>query len=97
LALIKLKDCNMDDSSVIEAIGVVEECLPRAMFRVALEEINGVPLAEGDSHSVMATISGKMRKFRVRIIPGDRVRVEITPYDLTKGRIVFREKDGKMS
>ncbi len=87
----------MSDQGVIEAIGVVEECLPGAMFRIVLEEINGVSLEGKDSHYVMATISGKMRKFRVRIIPGDKVRVEITPYDLEKGRIVFREKDGKIS
>lgn len=81
---------------MIEAIGVVEECLPGASFKVLLQEINEVPLEKEVTHYVMATISGKMRKFRVRIIPGDKVRVEISPYDLTKGRIVFREKDGKM-
>ena len=86
----------MADKGVIEAIGVVEECLPGASFKVLLQEINDVLLEGGDRHYVMATISGKMRKFRVRIIPGDKVRVEISPYDLTKGRIVFREKDGKM-
>lgn len=86
----------MADQGVIEAIGVVEECLPGAVFRVSLEEMNGVKLETEEGHHVMATISGKMRKFRVRIIPGDKVRVEISPYDLTKGRIVFREKDGKM-
>lgn len=86
----------MADQGVIEAIGVVEECLPGAVFRVSLEEMNGVKLETEEGHYVMATISGKMRKFRVRIIPGDKVRVEISPYDLTKGRIVFREKDGKM-
>lgn len=86
----------MIDKEVIEAIGVVEECLPGAMFRILLTEMNGILLDEGIKHYVMATISGKMRKFRVRIIPGDKVRVEITPYDLTKGRVVFREKDGKM-
>jgi len=87
----------MADQGVIEAIRVVEECLPGASFKVLLQEINDVLLpSDGNKHYVMATISGKMRKFRVRIIPGDKVRVEISPYDLTKGRIVFREKDGKM-
>ncbi len=86
----------MADQGVIEAIGVVEECLPGAMFKVLLSEMNGVVLENGVQHYVMAAISGKMRKFRVRIIPGDKVRVEISPYDLQKGRIVFREKDGKM-
>ncbi len=86
----------MADQGVIEAIGVVEECLPGASFKVLLQEINDVSLGEDSKHYVMATISGKMRKFRVRIIPGDKVRVEISPYDLSRGRIVFREKDGKM-
>ena len=86
----------MADQGVIEAIGIVEECLPGATFKVVLTELNTVPLDGDEKHYVMATISGKMRKFRVRIIPGDRVRVEISPYDLTKGRIVFREKDGRM-
>lgn len=84
----------MSDQAVIEAVGTVEECLPGTMFRVLLdEEVFGV-----QGHIVHAKISGKMRKFRVRILPGDRVRVEISPYDLTKGRITFREKsDGRVS
>ena len=78
----------MSDQSVIEAVGVVEECLPGTNFRVLVdEEVFGVA-----GHIVHAKISGKMRKFRVRILPGDRVRLEISPYDLTRGRIVFREK-----
>lgn len=75
-------------SDVIEAVGVVTECLPNAMFKVLLDED-----AFGKDYTVHASISGKMRKFRVRIIPGDRVRLELSPYDLTKGRIVYREKD----
>ena len=62
--------------------GVVEEALPNAMFRVELE--NG--------HEVLAHISGKMRKFYIRILPGDRVKVELSPYDLTRGRITYRMK-----
>ena len=61
----------------IEVDGVVQEALPNAMFRVELE--NG--------HEVLAHISGKMRKFYIRILPGDRVKVELSPYDLTRGRI----------
>ncbi len=66
----------------IEVEATVEETLPNAMFRVKLD--NG--------HVVLAHISGKMRKHFIRILPGDRVRVELSPYDLTRGRIVFRQK-----
>ena len=67
---------------VIESVGVVVEPLPNAMFKVELE--NG--------HQILAHISGKMRMHYIRILPGDRVQVEISPYDLTKGRIVYRSK-----
>lgn len=60
--------------------GVVEELLPSASFRVVLD--NG--------HRILAHLSGKMRMYRIRLVPGDRVRVEISPYDLSKGRIVYR-------
>ncbi|MFO8032849.1 MAG: translation initiation factor IF-1 [Desulfohalobiaceae bacterium] len=66
----------------IEVMGVVVEALPNAMFRVELE--NG--------HEVLGHISGKMRKHYIRILPGDKVKVELSPYDLTRGRIVFRYK-----
>jgi len=66
----------------IEVEGEVVEPLPNAMFRVKLD--NG--------HIVLAHISGKMRKFYIRILPGDRVTVELSPYDLTRGRITYREK-----
>ena len=62
--------------------GEVAEVLPNAMFRVKLP--NG--------HVVLAHVSGKMRMYFIRIVPGDKVTVEISPYDLTKGRIVYREK-----
>jgi len=62
--------------------GVVSDVLPSAMFRVGLE--NG--------HEVLATTAGKMRRFRVRVLAGDRVTVEVSPYDLTRGRITFRHK-----
>jgi len=62
--------------------GVVSELLPNAMFRVKLD--NG--------HIILAHTSGKMRKNRIRVLEGDRVTVEMTPYDLTKGRITFRHK-----
>ena len=66
----------------IEVEGVVSEILPSAMFRVSLS--NG--------HELLATTAGKMRRFRIRIIAGDRVTVEMSPYDLTRGRITFRHK-----
>ncbi len=72
---------------VIEAYGIAKESLPNATFRVQLE--NG--------HEIMARISGKMRQHAIKILAGDRVKVELTPYDLTKGRIVFREKVGEAS
>lgn len=68
-------------NDVIEVSGVVEELLPGAKFRVILDQ--------GD-RAVTAHLSGKMRKFRIRILPGDKVKVELSPYDLTKGRITYR-------
>ena len=67
---------------VIEIEGTILESMPNAMFRVKLE--NG--------HEILAHISGKIRKNFIRILPGDKVKVEMTPYDLTKGRITFRLK-----
>lgn len=64
----------------IEAAGVVEELLPATTFKVKLES----------GHVILAHLSGKMRMHRIRLLPGDRVKVEMTPYDLTKGRIVYR-------
>ncbi|MBR1425637.1 translation initiation factor IF-1 [bacterium] len=67
---------------VIEFEGTIIESMPNAMFKVKLE----------NDHEILAHISGKIRKNFIRILPGDRVRVEMTPYDLTKGRITFRLK-----
>ena len=72
----------MSSKDQIQAEGVVIESLPNAMFRVELE----------NKHVIIATISGKIRKNYIRIMNGDRVTVELTPYDLTKGRIVIRHK-----
>ena len=66
----------------IQLFGTVTDVLPSAMFRVDLE--NG--------HKLLATTAGKMRRFRIRILAGDRVTVEMSPYDLTRGRITFRHK-----
>src|SRR5579859_842228 len=75
----------MAKDDVIEMDGKVTETLPNTMFRVQLE--NG--------HVVIAHISGKMRKNYIRILKGDKVTVQLTPYDLTKGRISFRSRDNK--
>ncbi len=72
----------MPKEDAIEVEAVVSETLPNAMFRAELE--NG--------HQVLAHISGKMRKHFIRILPGDRVLVELSPYDLSRGRIVYRLK-----
>jgi translation initiation factor IF-1 len=72
----------MAKQAAIEQDGTILEALPNAIFRVELE--NG--------HVIIAHISGKMRKFYIRILPGDKVKVEMSPYDLTKGRITFRYK-----
>lgn len=72
----------MAKEELIEFEGEVAEVLPNAMFRVVLE--NG--------HEVLAHTSGRMRKNRIRVLAGDKVTVEMTPYDLTKGRIKFRHK-----
>jgi translation initiation factor IF-1 len=72
----------MSKEDLIEFSGIVTEILPNAMFRVQLD----------NSHIILAHTSGKMRKNRIRVLAGDRVNVEMTPYDLTKGRITFRYK-----
>jgi translation initiation factor IF-1 len=72
----------MSKEDAIEVVGTVKETLPNAMFRVELE----------NKHVVLAHISGKMRKNFIRILPGDRILLELSPYDLTRGRIVYRYK-----
>ncbi len=67
---------------VIEIEGTVVEPLPNAMFRVKLD----------NEHEVLAHVSGKMRMYYIKILPGDRVRMELTPYDLSRGRITYRYK-----
>ena len=73
----------MAKEEAIEVMAIVLETLPNAMFRVELEE---------SQHQVLAHISGKMRKHFIRILPGDRVLVELSPYDLNRGRITYRYK-----
>ena len=72
----------MAKEELLELSGTVTEILPDAMFRVKLE----------NDHEILAHTSGKMRKNRIRVLTGDKVSVEMTPYDLTKGRITFRFK-----
>ena len=74
----------MAKTDTIEVEGTVTSALPNAMFRVQIE-------AGQEKQDVLATISGKMRKYYIRILPGDRVLVELSPYDLTRGRIVYRK------
>ena len=75
----------MAKEETIEMEGLVNEVLPDTRFRVELD--NG--------HTIVAYMSGKMRKHRIRILAGDKVSIEMTPYDLSKGRITFRHKDEK--
>ncbi len=72
----------MSKEDLIEFNGTVVELLPNAMFRVKLE----------NDHVILAHTSGRMRKNRIRVLAGDKVIVEMTPYDLSKGRIIFRQK-----
>ena len=73
----------MAKESAIEMEGMVSEVLPNATFRVTME----------NWHDVLATMAGKMRQFRIRVAQGDRVTIEVSPYDLTRGRITFRHKN----
>jgi translation initiation factor IF-1 len=72
----------MGKKNLIKQDGIIEEALSNAMFRVRLE----------NDHQIIATISGKMRMNYIRILPGDKVSVEMSPYDLTRGRIIYRYK-----
>ncbi|GMO54464.1 MAG: translation initiation factor IF-1 [Treponemataceae bacterium] len=72
----------MGKEGAIEVAGIVKEALPNTMFRVELQ----------NKHVILAYLSGKMRKHWIRIVPGDSVKVELSPYDLDRGRIIFRER-----
>ncbi len=75
----------MASNEAIELEGKVVAALPNAMFRVEVD-------MGGEPHTVLATISGRMRKYYIRILPGDSVQVEVSPYDLGRGRITYRGK-----
>lgn len=79
----------MQNRDTIELDGVITEALPNTMFRVEVD-----PKAPEDfaNRVLLCTLSGRMRQFRIRVMPGDRVRVEVTPYDKDRGRITFRAK-----
>ena len=72
----------MAKEQAIEVEGIVREALPNTMFRVELQ----------NKHIILAHLSGKMRKHYIRIVPGDSVKVALSPYDLNRGRIIFRER-----
>ena len=72
----------MAKEEAIEVEGIVKEALPNTMFRVELQ----------NNHVILAHLSGKMRKHSIRIVPGDNVKVALSPYDLNRGRIIFRER-----
>jgi translation initiation factor IF-1 len=73
----------MSKEELVKLNGVVTECLPNALFKVVIDDIGS---------EIIGIISGKMRKNKIKILTGDRVEVEMSPYDLTKGRITFRYK-----
>jgi translation initiation factor IF-1 len=82
MLIFALRNRTMAKKDLIKQDGIIEEALSNAMFRVRLE----------NDHQIIATISGKMRMNYIRILPGDKVSVEMSPYDLTRGRIIYRYK-----
>ena len=82
LEFTSIKEGCLAKEEAIEVEGTVKESLPNTMFRVEL----------GNGHLILAHLSGKMRKHYIRIVPGDRVKVALSPYDLTRGRIIYRER-----
>jgi translation initiation factor IF-1 len=84
----KSKDVLNVEKKKIEGVGIVSECLPGAKFKILLDE----EVFNKKDHNIVATISNGIRGNNVRILPGDRVTVEMSLYDLFKGRIIFREK-----
>lgn len=78
---------NKSKEDVIKVDGIVTETLPNAMFRVEIE----------GGHEILGHVSGKMRMHYIKILPGDRVALELSPYDLSRGRIVLRYKEGQRS
>jgi translation initiation factor IF-1 len=79
----------MDTKQVTEIEGVISEALPNTMFRV---QISSTAPEEFQGRTLLCTLSGKMRMYHIRVMPGDIVRLEVTPYDANRGRIIFRQK-----
>lgn len=77
----RLHDLNMARNQMTEVNGVVNEALPNAQFRVILD----------DGREILAHLAGKMRLYRIKVMPGDKVKLEMSPYDTDKGRIIFRQ------
>lgn len=80
----------MSKKDVIELIGIVEESFPNTTFRIRILS------EQAKDHELLCTLAGRMRVHRVKILPGDRVKVEMTPYDLEKGRIVYRFRSDQL-
>jgi len=78
----------MAKSDVIEVDGVILECLPSGFFKVKITSENW----PAEHAEILASASGKMRKYSIRVLPGDKIKAELSPYDLSRGRITFREK-----
>lgn len=76
---------NMDTKELITKDGRVTEALMGGMFKIVIDN-------QGETQEILATLSGKMRKFKIRILPGDRVKVDFSPHDITRGRISYRYK-----
>jgi translation initiation factor IF-1 len=76
------------DDDTLEMEATVVQALPNAMFKLRLDD----PTGGGGSHEILGFVSGKMRKHFIRILPGDKVKVQMSPYDTTKGRIVYRQR-----
>jgi translation initiation factor IF-1 len=78
-----MKNENNDRDDRVEMQGIVDECMPGTLFRIRCGGAH-------DGHMVLATLGGKLRQNRIRLLPGDSVRIEVSPYDLSRGRVVYR-------
>jgi translation initiation factor IF-1 len=87
LLVLELKSRAMPNKDAIELEGTVSEALPNTMFRV---DIDASAPEDYAGTTILCTLSGKMRLYRIRVMPGDRVKLEVTPYDKARGRITFR-------
>jgi translation initiation factor IF-1 len=79
----------MQKQDIIQAEGVITQALPNAMFRVELTADSPPEIA---GKEILCTLSGKMRMYKIRVMPGDKVKLELSPYDLNRGRIIYRDK-----